>query len=106
MVRKCYHFEKCITSATPVLDSVSHDTQLSFGNDSISEPLNSLQNKVFTEHADHIIGIDNSSHTQEWLKITTLESIITKQGFGAIFGMFTTKCFKFYLYLPITHFFC
>jgi hypothetical protein len=62
--------EKCITSATPVRDSVVHDTQLSFGNDSISEPLNSLQNKVFTEHADHIIGIDNSSHTQEWLKIT------------------------------------
>jgi hypothetical protein len=57
--------EKCITSATPVRDSVVHDTQLSFGNDSISEPLNSLQNKVFTEHADHIIGIDNSSHTQE-----------------------------------------
>jgi hypothetical protein len=26
---------KCITSATPVLDSVSHDAQLSFGNDSI-----------------------------------------------------------------------
>ena len=43
--------EKCITSATPVLDSVSHDAQLLFGNDSISEPLNSLQNKVFTEHA-------------------------------------------------------
>ena len=61
--------EKCITSATPVLDSVLHDMQLSFGNDSISEPLNSLQNKVFTEHADHIIGIDNSSYTQEWLKI-------------------------------------
>ena len=26
---------RCITSATPVLDSVSHDAQLSFGNDSI-----------------------------------------------------------------------
>jgi hypothetical protein len=34
-----------------------------------------------------------------------LGSIITKQGFGAIFGMFSTKCVKFYLYLPITHFF-
>ena len=66
---------KCITSATPVLDSVSHDAQLSFGNDSISEPLNSLQNKVFTEHADHIIGIDNSSHTQEWLKITNVSEL-------------------------------
>ena len=66
---------KCITSATPVLDSVSHDAQLSFGNDSISEPLNSLQNKVFTEHADHIIGIDNSSHTQEWLKIVNVSEL-------------------------------
>jgi hypothetical protein len=36
----------------------------------------------------------------------TLGTIITKQGFGAIFGVFSTKCFKFYLYLPITHFFC
>jgi hypothetical protein len=34
----------------------------------------------------------------------TLGSITTKQGFGAIFGMLSTKCFKFYLYLPITHF--
>jgi hypothetical protein len=67
--------EKRITSATPVLDSALHNTQLSFGNDSISEPLNSLQNKVFTEHADHIIGIDNSSHTQEWLKITGVSEL-------------------------------
>jgi hypothetical protein len=64
--------------STPVLDSVSHDTQLSFGNDSISEPLNSLQNEVFTEHADHIIGIDNSSHTQEWLKITNVMKALFK----------------------------
>jgi hypothetical protein len=38
-------------------------------------------------------------------RLSTLGSIITKQGFGAIFGMFSTKCFKFYLYLSITHFF-
>ena len=40
-----------------------------------------------------------------FFRLSTLGSIITKQGFGAIFGVFSTKCFKFYLYLPITHFF-
>ena len=30
---------------------------------------------MFTEHADHIIGIDNSSHTQEWLKITNVSEL-------------------------------
>ena len=39
-----------------------------------------------------------------FFRLSTLGSIITKQGFGAIFGVFSTKCFKFYLYLPITHF--
>jgi hypothetical protein len=39
-----------------------------------------------------------------FFRLSTLGSIITKQGFGAIFGVFSTK-FKFYLYLPITHFF-
>jgi hypothetical protein len=33
-----------------------------------------------------------------------VESAKIKQGFGAIFDVFSTKCFKFYLYLPITHF--
>jgi hypothetical protein len=37
-----------------------------------------------------------------FFRLGTLGSIITKQGFGAIFGVFSTKCFKFYLYLPIT----
>ena len=41
-----------------------------------------------------------------FFRLGTLGSIIKKQGFGAIFGVFSTKCFKFYLYLPITHFFC
>jgi hypothetical protein len=40
-----------------------------------------------------------------FFRFSTLGSIITKQGFGSIFGVFSTKCFKFYLYLPITHFF-
>jgi hypothetical protein len=40
-----------------------------------------------------------------FFRLSTLGSIITKQGFGAIFGVFSTKCFKFYLYLQITHFF-
>jgi hypothetical protein len=39
-----------------------------------------------------------------FFRLSTLGSIITKQGFGAIFVVFSTKCFKFYLYLPITHF--
>ena len=39
------------------------------------------------------------------LFFSTLGFIITKQGFGTIFGVFSTKCFKFYLYLPITLFF-
>ena len=39
-----------------------------------------------------------------FFRLSTLGSITTKQGFGAIFGVFSTKCFKFYLYLPITHF--
>ena len=30
---------------------------------------------MFTEHADHIIGIDNSSYTQEWLKITNVSEL-------------------------------
>ena len=40
-----------------------------------------------------------------FFRLSTLGSIITKQGFAAIFGEFSTKCFKFYLYLPIIHFF-
>jgi hypothetical protein len=40
-----------------------------------------------------------------FFRLSTLGSIITKQGFGAIVGVFSTKCFKFYLYLPITLFF-
>ena len=40
-----------------------------------------------------------------FFRLSTLGSITTKQGFGAIFGVFSTKCLKFYLYLPITHFF-
>jgi hypothetical protein len=39
-----------------------------------------------------------------FFRLSTLGSIIKKQGFGAIFGVFSTKCFKFYLYLPITLF--
>ena len=39
-----------------------------------------------------------------FFRLSTLVSITTKQGFGAIFGVFSSKCFKFYLYLPITHF--
>jgi hypothetical protein len=34
-----------------------------------------------------------------FFRLSTLGSIITKQGFGAIFGVFSTKCFKFYLVL-------
>jgi hypothetical protein len=39
-----------------------------------------------------------------FFELSTLGSITTKQGFGAIFGVFSTKCFKFYPYLPIAHF--
>ena len=38
-----------------------------------------------------------------FFRLSTLGSIITKQGFGAILAGFSTKSFKFYLYLSITH---
>jgi hypothetical protein len=34
-----------------------------------------------------------------FFRLSTLGSIITKQGFGANFGVFSTKCCKFYLYI-------
>jgi hypothetical protein len=37
-----------------------------------------------------------------FFRLGTLGSIITTQGFGAIFGLFSTKCFKFYLYLCLS----
>jgi hypothetical protein len=40
-----------------------------------------------------------------FFRLSTLGSMITKQGFGAIFGVFFTKCFKLYLYLANTHVF-
>ena len=43
---------------------------------------------------------DDAVFLSLFFRLSTLGSIITKQGFG----VFSTKCFKFYLYLPITHF--